>query len=168
MVNTVFVLKQGLCSAYPPPSMQPRRGRGDSSSRASFLLSFFALAGALPWPSAVVMGPPAVAIYGQMNLSGVSSTHLSQPRGVSVAQGHLWVADWGNLRALRFPVQSSTADVVLGQPGFGSNMDISTNASSVNAYGVAASPNLLYVADFGSNRVISFPPTTFAQGTHLS
>jgi len=40
-------------------------------------------------------------------------------RGVSVdSQGNVWIADTFNNRVLRFPPQSNTADLVLGQPDF--------------------------------------------------
>ena len=80
-------------------------------------------------------------------------------------QGNLWVADSGNNRVLRFPVDietgriSETADLVLGQESFdsfdsGSELDEMYSPSSV-AVGPGA---LLYVADAYNHRVLVFEP----------
>lgn len=51
--------------------------------------------------------------------------------GVDAGGGSLWVTDGANHRVLRFPEGSSTADLVIGQPDFGSR----SSASCVSAPG---------------------------------
>ncbi len=53
-----------------------------------------------------------------ISFGGPYFDHVST-RGVSVDnQGNVWIADTFNNRVLRFPAQSQTADLVLGQPDF--------------------------------------------------
>ena len=86
--------------------------------------------------------------------------------GVAVdSEGSLWVADGGNNRVLRFPVDpktgepATTANLVLGQPGFsharpGSSLQ-KLHAPSALAIG---SDGSVYVADTGNNRIMLFKP----------
>ena len=92
--------------------------------------------------------------------------------GVEIdAEGNMWVADVGNNRVLRFPVNSATgeiaqrADLVLGQSGFrtgapGRSMRQFHAPSAVRF----DSNGWLYVADAANSRVLVFEPP-FESGT---
>ena len=114
---------------------------------------------------------PTTFTYGQAgsktssgaNVGGVSATTLSAPTGVYYTSGNkgLFVADTGNNRALCFPVQGNTANVVLGQSGsFASNTANKGGISSdsMNApRGIVVDPmDNVYVADTGNNRVLFY------------
>lgn len=83
----------------------------------------------------------------------------------SDAAGNLWVADSGNNRILRFPVDphtglaGTTADLVLGQQGFHANRP---GAGLNNLFAPAAvrfdQQGRLYVADTYNHRVLVFNP----------
>jgi len=82
--------------------------------------------------------------------------------------GDLWVADFANHRVLRYHSSngnccgspSATADVVLGQTGFTSNVPGSglNQLNSPAAVRVDASGNV-YVADSANNRILIFQPS---------
>ena len=81
------------------------------------------------------------------------------------AVGNLWVADSGNNRVLRFPVDPSTgvggteADIVLGQPDFHSNKPGAGLTELFAPAAVRFDPQgRLYVADAYNNRVLVFDP----------
>ncbi len=86
--------------------------------------------------------------------------------GVEIdSDGNLWVADTANNRVLRFPAQpdtggiSTTANLVLGQPGFTS----ARPGSSLNDLHAPSavrfdSQGWLYVADTANDRVLVFKP----------
>lgn len=87
-------------------------------------------------------------------------------RGVEIdSDGNMWVADSGNNRVLRFPMEpetgrpSQTADLVLGQPSFDQN---SPGAGLEDLFAPAAvrfdAHGLLYVADAYNHRVLVFEP----------
>ena len=86
--------------------------------------------------------------------------------GVEIdADGNLWVADVGNNRVLRFPVQpatgeiSTTADLVLGQPDFYTAVPGSSLARMHAPSAVRFdAKGWLYVADAANNRVLAFKP----------
>ena len=95
------------------------------------------------------------------------------PYGNGVAlddEGNLWVADSGNNRVLRFPVDPETgeaakaANLVLGQPGFiharPGNSSQKLHAPSAVAI---ARDGSVYVADTGNDRIVVFNPP-FATG----
>src|SRR5579883_143599 len=124
-----------------------------------------------PFSNPVRVEPDAV--YGQpnfttFNASAVSSSSLSQPRGVAFdSAGNLWVADTGNHRVLRFRAgvlnspAPPDADLVIGQPDFTSNTanrGRTVSGSSFNlpvALALDARDNL-YVSDFNNARVLKF------------
>lgn len=95
--------------------------------------------------------------------------HAAEGEGSAVtfdSDGNMWVVDGGNNRVLRFPNNpaicgsSKTADVVLGQSDFLSGGDES-NGSTLNRFhypqALTFGPNgVLYVADSGNHRVLSF------------
>ncbi|WP_224361243.1 NHL repeat-containing protein [Hyalangium versicolor] len=83
------------------------------------------------------------------------------------AQGNLWVADGGNNRVLRFPVDangqiSKTADLVLGQPNLTTGGDWSHDSAMNRMHApqtIAFDPNgRLYVADLHNSRILVFQP----------
>jgi uncharacterized protein (TIGR03437 family) len=110
--------------------------------------------------------------------STVSASGLSTPAGLSFdTQGNLYVADFGNSRALRFPAPlgpsnpNAFATAVWGQPSFatrGSGQAASaTSMGGPLAVAVDNSGNL-YVAIPGDNRVLVFPAATPAGATATS
>ena len=84
--------------------------------------------------------------------------------GVAIdAEGNLWVADTGNNRVLRFPLDPDTgeavkvADLVLGQPGFSSaNLGSEFNELHAPSAVTFDQSGTLYVADTGNDRVLVF------------
>ena len=81
------------------------------------------------------------------------------------SEGNLWVADGGNNRVLRFPLDPDTgeiakaADLVLGQPDFESDGPGPEFKEFRAPSAVAIDENgLLYVADTGNDRVLVFEP----------
>jgi hypothetical protein len=66
--------------------------------------------------------PTASTLCLNSETTGVHVTGNEEGAGVEVdPSGNLWVADVGNNRVLRFPPNSATANLVLGQPNFASN-----------------------------------------------
>lgn len=88
--------------------------------------------------------PAAVVVYGQRALTecgaggrstdGIICDGFAGPTDVEYdGQGHIWVADQGNNRALRFPVSTQNgvpADVLQGQDHCGANKENRVTASS--------------------------------------
>ncbi|EQD54199.1 NHL repeat containing protein, partial [mine drainage metagenome] len=78
------------------------------------------------FPAPQTTGEAATIVLGQQNLAdfgaATSAVNLSQPDYVAVdAHGNLWVADYGNNRAVMFPAPLSTgeaATVEVGQANF--------------------------------------------------
>ena len=112
-----------------------------------------------------------LALPSAESLCFISATTIAGPggnygSGVALGpDGDLWVADSGNNRVLRFPVQSETgrisrtADVVLGQRSFetsdfGSELYEMHSPSSVRV----GPKGILYVADAYNHRVLAFQP----------
>ncbi len=95
-----------------------------------------------------------------------TSASFSYPNSmyVDVASNHIWVADAGNNRVLRFDVSdvtfksNQTAVGVLGQVDLVSRVTGKTASSMNNAFGVAVDPatGKLFVADRNNNRVLRF------------
>jgi len=119
-------------------------------------------------PADLVIGQPDFSTaLANIDSSGQKPTQnaLSTPRGIAVdAVGHLFVADSGNNRVLRFPRPLEqqgriSADLVLGQPDFFSANSANVSASRFNSPSdVAIGPaGSLFVADTGNNRVLAFP-----------
>lgn len=108
-------------------------------------------------------------VYGQSGSftsdgnSTVDAASLNSPQGVAVdAQGHLYISDSINDRMLEFdtPLASATASLVLGQVRFDIGTALGDPTTMSLPAGVAldtsVSPNRLYVADFGLNRVLGY------------
>jgi uncharacterized protein (TIGR03437 family) len=109
-------------------------------------------------------GAPADLVLGQPDRFGASPNSPSvargffQPAGLAVDRaGHLWIADSGNHRILRYPspfeMRAPSPDRVLGQPDFTAR-EPSTLASPL-AVAVAPSGDAI-VADTGHHRVLVF------------
>jgi hypothetical protein len=141
-------------------------------------------------------GQPASHVWGQADFSGYQPNRGGSPtnstfcfpnsRGFIIAGvaidnwGHLWVADAGNNRVMRFPnpnapnpgVPSPTADLILGQTGVPATLDTDWNhvyyPGSVRVDGqgnvfVADGPPSATRSDQGG-RVLIFKPTSFSAG----
>jgi hypothetical protein len=116
----------------------------------------------------------ATRVYGQggsfsantANNGGIGANSLDNPSAVALdSSGNLFVADFGNNRALFYPSGSTTATQVYGQLGSFTTNTANKGGISANSlnsdYGVALdSSGNLYVADYNNNRVLLYPPTT--------
>jgi hypothetical protein len=125
---------------------------------------------------------PADVVLGQRDgCSGLANRGMTAPRadtlhwcyGVMIHQGRLFVADTGNRRLLmweRLPTAHGTpADLVLGQPDFGSrddNADLGGGAIGMRwPHGMAVAGRMLLVADAGLNRVMAWNSVPGRNGT---
>jgi uncharacterized protein (TIGR03437 family) len=119
--------------------------------------------------------PAASSVWGEPNFQtrGVigqpSASTIAAPAGLAVdAAGNLYVASPADNRVLIFPATNAggAARSVLGQPDFSStaaNANASPKASPntlSNPRDVKVDPasGIVFVADSGNNRVVSFPP----------
>ncbi len=114
-------------------------------------------------------GESASLVIGQQNFNGVlggtSAINLSAPASVAFTpSGELWVADYGNERALEFPAPFSTgeaATVVLGQSNFTTAATPGPNALS-GPNGVSVDPRGdVWIADTLHNRVLEYQGPAF-------
>lgn len=107
--------------------------------------------------------------YGQNTnssaLTGTSTTRLSSPVAVASTADGLYVADYGNMRAVYFPHASATqfnsvATLVYGQSGSfttnGANNGGRTANSLNEPWGIAASTTAVYIADRLNQRVLLY------------
>ena len=148
--------------------MLPTKNRLLSATASLFMVSANAAL------ADVVRRPPdaiADAVYGQSdfntgapNNGGINSNSLRVPVGVATdGQGNLYVADFANHRVLFYPAGSTTATRVYGQGGSfttgGCNKGGISRDSLCGPQGVAIDyDGYLYVADFGNQRVLRYPP----------
>lgn len=126
----------------------------------------------LVWDSVADAGsrPPSL-VLGQPHGTGVDGVdegcgpqRFYWPFGLAIVDGALWVADTGNRRVLGWldgvPAPGQSADVVLGQPDLvsrGENRDDAVAADSMRwPHAIAASGDLLLVADAGNHRVLGW------------
>jgi predicted esterase/DNA-binding beta-propeller fold protein YncE len=123
----------------------------------------------LRWSSTEKMidGSPAEVVLGQPNFitstSGLSASKFNDPLRVFVdSSGNLWVSDYLNNRILRFDNASSkptgsSADVVLGQPGFTVNTSGTTINKMKGPVGIYVDGNdRLWITDRLNHRVLKF------------
>jgi DNA-binding beta-propeller fold protein YncE len=114
-------------------------------------------------------GVSADRVLGQANFTtmetALNASTFDSPQAVSVdSGGRLWVADRSHNRILRFDnaaskVNGAAADGVLGQPDFTSDGIPGTRTASSLAHpyqALADTAGHLWVADYGSNRVLRF------------
>ena len=120
-------------------------------------------------------------VFGQVDfiatISGLGSNGMSRPTGVWVdASDALWVADRNNNRVLRFDtvsnnaIQNSSADGVLGQPNFVTNLAAAGAAGLSFPRSVSVSFNgKLFDSDRSNNRVLRYDSAgSLANGANAS
>ena len=126
-------------------------------------------------PPDVVLGQQELQHTGRNGGTSVSGSTLMYPSGIWSDGKRLVVADAWNHRVLiwhSMPEQhGQAADVVLGQPDFGSNqpnvhgIGAAPSAQSLNwPYGVYVHDNRLFVADTGNRRVLVYDSLPVANG----
>ena len=126
------------------------------------------LANGAELPYTTTSSVTSIKVYGQtsfttntVNTGGLRATSLNQPSSTAVdSAGGVYVADTQNNRVLYYPVGSTIASRVYGQPNMTTNT-VNTggvSATSLNSpSGVAVNPTgTLYVADTGNNRILSY------------
>jgi hypothetical protein len=69
-----------------------------------------------------VYGQPGNFSTNAPNLGGISANTLSMPNSIAVDSSGVYIGDSGNNRVLFYPVTSTTATQVYGQPNFVSNV----------------------------------------------
>ncbi len=114
-------------------------------------------------------GSPADLVLGQSNLnsnagpSPPTQSSMRLPSGIFAdAGGHIWVADYGNHRVLRFDgagtiTSGAAASGVLGKSNFVTNTLETTQSGMRFPYGVSVDvTGRLWVAELQNNRVLRF------------
>jgi sugar lactone lactonase YvrE len=111
-------------------------------------------------------GDNADGVLGQTdftsNVNGLGPARFSDPRGLYVEGGRLWVADTNNNRVLRFEnaagkINGGQAEGVLGQTGFTSDAAAHTQSGLSGPRGVSGDGSgRLWAADTNNNRVLRF------------
>lgn len=113
----------------------------------------------------------ATRVYGQTdftsNNTATSNVNLNGPMGITLdAEGGLYVVDTNNNRVLYFPVGSTVASRVYGQPDFSSPSPGTASATTLSGptrVALDQSENV-YVSDAGNHRVVVYPKTTQTSG----
>lgn len=136
------------------------------SLRTILLLAILAIAGIAQ--AQITDFPNALLQLGQVdfttNVAGLSDSTFNGPSGIAIdpTTGKLFISDRANHRVLRYASAAdlntgAKAEAVFGQTDFVTNVN-GRNASKFNApIGVHVdSEGRLWVADFGSNRVLRF------------
>ncbi len=107
----------------------------------------------------LVLGHPNFSAGG----GGLSASFLSGPFAVATdPTGHVWVADTGNNRILRFSPPFSNgmaADLVLGQPDFLTSTGATNAQTLYNPNGISFAQNgAVWVSDNSNMRAVRFSP----------
>jgi sugar lactone lactonase YvrE len=111
------------------------------------------------------------------NSGGATASTMQEPSGVYFDGTRLWVADTGNHRVLlwnKLPTSSGQpADVVLGQPSFAAvlpNQGGSAATAKTMSFPAAiqSSNGVVYIADTGNNRVLSYSSVPTVSGASAS
>jgi uncharacterized protein (TIGR03437 family) len=128
-------------------------------------------------PADVVVGQP------DFTTTAVTANHvpnaksMSGPQGVWIQNGKLYVADTQNNRVLIYnhipATNGAAADVVLGQPDFGTYVEVDISAQSttanagnmLNPVSVTSDGQRLLVSDLGYNRVLIWNAIPTTNGT---
>ena len=113
-----------------------------------------------------VLGQTGFASYS----SGSGANRMHYPQSVRTsASGRLFVTDYNNNRILAWdtaPVSTGVpADVVIGQPTFGTTTEIPDNSGLFNPEDMFVVGTKLIVADSGNNRVLIWNSIPTANGT---
>ena len=121
-----------------------------------------------------VDGNAAALVLGQSDFITIghatSQTGLYYPEGLGFdSQGNLWVGDEGNNRVLEYTCaatgscsKGNPATLVLGQSGFTSNTEATSQTGLYNPVGLSfGSHGNLWVADWHNNRVLEYPPPSY-------
>jgi len=111
----------------------------------------------------VVVGQPNMT-SGTANNGGIGANTINRPLGVCAVGGKFFVADTNNNRVLIYntiPTSNSTsADVVVGQPNMTSNSINQGGSVAANTlympYGVYSDGTRLYIADSYNNRILIY------------
>lgn len=94
------------------------------------------------------------------NIPGDAADAMYSPQTVTTAGGKLFVAEYGNNRVLVWNTPPTTtqvpADLVVGQPGFGSGAHDCTATGLDSLEGVFAYGDKLFIADSSNNRVLIY------------
>jgi sugar lactone lactonase YvrE len=125
----------------------------------------------LEFPAQAATGSPAIRVYGQPNMftattpAQLSAQTLTGPQGVFVdPASNLYVADTGANRVVIFPntqaapLAGQAAAFVIGQNSFRTATGTTMRTPADVFLDSAANT---YVADFGNNRILSFPSIVF-------
>ena len=117
----------------------------------------------------------ASRIYGQLGSFTSGSPNagpsgLNSPAGVTIEPpGSLLCADAGNNRVLRFPLGSTIASFVYGQPNFNSANFGTTQTTLFNPFGVTSDvAGNVYISDTNNNRVLQFGNASITILTSIS
>ncbi len=108
------------------------------------------------------------------NSPGTASNRLNAPTALLFYNNQLFVADTGNNRVLIFPVisgvLSTSANTVLGQTDFTSNLPTTTQAGMRSPQGLAYNLrfSFLFVSDTGNHRIMAFSTASLTNGKNAN
>lgn len=161
------------CPGGEPPPFLFKTGIQLAAAGGRILIPYSYCNHVVIWnPAPTTNGAAASTVLGQASFnettSGNGASDLTGPSGVWTDGTRVAVADSGNSRVLiwtSFPTTNKQpADIVLGQPGFGTSGSASppTGATMAGPSSVYSDGVRLFVADSGNHRVLvwrSFPTT---------
>jgi hypothetical protein len=180
MWNTILLLFGVIFEAERFNFMQDRRKHWKNSLSVIFALTFLinnvvwvshhASGAAVNHQAVTTISPQAATVYGQgvsftsatANNGGISATSLNGARSIVFdTNKDIYISDTANNRVLYYPAGTTTATIVYGQPGLGTNTAnnggiSATSLNNPNAVALDSSGNL-YVSDAGNNRVLYYP-----------
>ncbi|MCS6865891.1 MAG: NHL repeat-containing protein [Gemmataceae bacterium] len=114
-------------------------------------------------PPAAVLGQPHQEATEPNRGGAISGCGFYWPYGIGWAKGWLWVADTGNRRVLGWqgiPSDGQAADIILGQPDATHGAENRGGPVAGDSFrwphAVAATEELLFVADAGNHRVLGW------------
>jgi RHS repeat-associated protein len=88
------------------------------------------------------------------------SSLLDYPKGLSIENGNLYIADWGNYRVVEMTPAGVMTTVAGGRDGVGSDGVLATQGSLGPVFGISVdSSGDLYIADTANNRIQEVPAT---------
>jgi sugar lactone lactonase YvrE len=118
----------------------------------------------LEYTAPFTTGMAATLVVGQSNMTGTEGgygpSNLSDPAGLTVYNGSLWVADYGNNRVLEYPLPTSdgpSAVLAVGQANLTGNAPGRTAVNlSRPAWIAFDSQGNAWIADDGNDRALQF------------